>query len=112
VVGLANTSIHWLTFFILHMAAGFNQALSNFFAFCVAASFSFYVNALYTFMARISLWRYLLFVGFMGALSLGTGYAADRLKLPALLTLLVFSAASLVCGFLYSKLVVFRETQG
>lgn len=90
---------------------GFSQALSNLTAFCLAVSVSFYANAHYTFKARATGSRYLLFVGFMGLLSLGVGYAADRLRLPGLITLIVFSAISLVCGFFYSKCFIFRERE-
>lgn len=110
-VGFLNTLIHWSTFAVLHAILGFSQALSNLAAFCLAVSFSFYANAHYTFKARATGSRYLLFVGFMGLLSLGVGYAADRLRLPGLITLIVFSAISLVCGFFYSKCFIFRERE-
>ncbi|RON09433.1 sugar translocase [Pseudomonas brassicacearum] len=108
VVGVANALIHWQIFFVLTTAAELNQAISNFSAFCVAASFSFYVNALYTFDAKVSVRRYLLFIGFMGVLSLGVGMVGDRWRIHGLVTVLVFSLLSLVCGFFYSKFVVFR----
>ncbi|WP_412071681.1 GtrA family protein [Pseudomonas fluorescens] len=110
-VGLVNTLIHWSTFFVLHAVMGFRQAPSNLAAFCLAVSFSFYANARYTFRLKATGSRYLLFVGFMGLLSLGVGYAADRVRLHGLITLTVFSAISLVCGFLYSKWFIFRERE-
>jgi putative flippase GtrA len=109
-VGFLNTLIHWSTFLVLHVM-GFSQALSNLAAFCLAVSFSFYANAHYTFKARATGSRYLQFVGFMGLLSLCVGYAADRLALPGLITLIVFSTISLVCGFFYSKCFIFRERE-
>ena len=109
VIGIANTVIHWQLFFVFPAAFELSQALSNFFAFCVAATFSFYVNALYTFAMPASWWRYMVFMTCMGGLSLAVGRLADRLQLPGLITLLVFSLLSLVCGFLLSKWVVFRE---
>jgi putative flippase GtrA len=51
VIGVANTLIHWQLFYVLSTAAELSQAVSNFSAFCVAATFSFYVHALYTFEA-------------------------------------------------------------
>lgn len=107
-VGLLNTLIHWSTFFVLHTVMGFRQAPSNFVGFCLAVSFSFYANARYTFKQRTNVPRYVLFVGFMGVLSYGVGYVADQLLLPGLMTLVVFSGISLVCGFFYSKYVIFR----
>lgn len=66
VIGIANTFIHWLVFFLLSLVAGLSQALSNLAAFCVAASFSFYMNARFTFAARASVGGYLLFLGAWG----------------------------------------------
>ncbi|MBD9463404.1 GtrA family protein [Pseudomonas sp. Pdm06] len=107
-IGLANTLIHWQVFFVLRVAFGLNQALSNFTAFCVAASFSFYVNALYTFEAKTSVLGYVLFLCVMGTLSFIVGYLGDRWHVHGLLTVAVFSLLSLVIGFLLSRFVVFR----
>ncbi len=110
-IGVLNTLIHWTAFLIFHSMLSISQALSNGGAFALAATFSFYANARYTFRAQASLQRYLLFILFMGFLSLLIGWTADRLMLPGLITLLVFSTISLVAGFFYSKQVVFRERQ-
>ena len=109
VIGVANTLIHWQIFFLLSVGFGLTQAASNLAAFCVAASFSFYMNALYTFDAKASVGGYLLFMLAMGALSLGVGHVGDVWRLHGLLTVALFSAVSLVFGFLFSKYVVFRE---
>lgn len=106
-VGLANTLIHWQIFFVLRVAVGLSQATSNFAAFCVAASFSFYVNALYTFEAKVSALGYVLFIAVMGALSFIVGYLGDRWHVHGLLTVAAFSLLSLVIGFLLSRFVVF-----
>jgi putative flippase GtrA len=111
VIGVANTFIHWQIFYVLTTAAELNQAASNFAAFCVAASFSFYVNALYTFDSRVSVLRYLLFIGFMGVLSFGVGLFADRWRIHGLVTVASFSLLSLFCGFFFSRFVVFRECE-
>lgn len=110
-VGLANTLIHWQIFFVLRVAAGLNQSTSNLAAFCVAASFSFYVNALYTFEAKISVLGYVLFLCVMGALSFIVGYLGDRWHVHGLLTVAAFSLLSLVIGFLLSRFLVFRGHQ-
>ena len=109
VIGVANTLIHWQIFFLLSVAAGWRQAVSNLAAFCVAASFSFYMNALYTFDSKLSVGGYSLFMAAMGALSYGVGYLGDLWRLHGLLTVALFSALSLVLGFLFSKYVVFGE---
>lgn len=111
VIGVANTVIHWQLFFVFRAAFDLSQALSNFLAFCVAATFSFFANATFTFGMSASVGRYLLFIFSLGCLSLAVGLLADCWRLPGLVTVLVFSLASLVCGFLLSKFLVFRRCE-
>ncbi|EGF7326186.1 TPA: GtrA family protein [Escherichia coli] len=108
-VGILNTIMHWAVFGICIYGLSTNQALANFAGFVVAVSFSFYANARFTFKATTSALRYMLYIGFMGTLSATVGWAADRCGLPPILTLITFSAISLVCGFFYSKFIVFRK---
>ena len=108
VIGLADALIHWQIFFVLVTAVGLHQAASNFAAFCVAAAFSFYVNALYTFETTTSVSGYLLFIGLMGGLSFGIGSFADEHQLPGLLTVAVFSALNLLLGYCFFRFVLFR----
>ncbi|MDY7561654.1 GtrA family protein [Pseudomonas sp. 10B1] len=110
VIGLINTLIHGVVFLTFHVGMGVSQAYSNLCGFAVAVSFSFYANAQYTFNAQKTWSRYLKFVAFMGLLSLGVGYVGDLYLFPPLATWMLFSAISLVCGFLYSKRVIFRES--
>lgn len=98
-----------MVFGILLYVFHLNQALSNLGAFCFAVTFSFFANARYTFKAKATSGRYVLYLGFMGGLSAATGWIADACELPALFTLIAFSAISLICGFFYSKLIVFRS---
>jgi putative flippase GtrA len=107
-VGLANTLLHWQIFFVLRVAVGLDQSISNLAAFCAAASFSYYLNALYTFDAKLSVAGYVTFLCVMGTLSYTVGYLGDRWRLHGLLTVAVFSLLSLVFGFLLSRFVVFR----
>lgn len=109
VIGIANTLIHWQLFFVLRAAFDVSQAVSNFLAFCAAATFSFYANSLYTFAMPASLRRYLIFMMCMGSLSLTVGGLADHRHLPGIVTVMVFTLISLVVGFLFSKWLVFRE---
>ncbi|KJV49677.1 translocase [Pantoea sp. BL1] len=107
-IGVINTAIHWITFAIC-VENGQPQSLSNFIAFCVAVTFSFFANARWTFSAEATTFRYMMYVFFMGMVAVMIGSYADRLKVSPVATLVVFSAISLICGFLYSKYVVFRE---
>lgn len=108
VVGGFNTLIHWITFAIIYYAFGHNQMISNFAGFCVAVTFSFFVNAKWTFESEHTKKRFLLYVGFMGTLALSCGYFAERIDLNPIFTLIIFSIISLFIGFIYSKLVVFK----
>ncbi|HCJ5943720.1 TPA: GtrA family protein [Escherichia coli] len=110
-IGVLNTLIHWVVFGVCVYRLSTSQALANFAGFVVAVSFSFYANARFTFKASTSTFRYVLYVGFMGALSAAVGLTADRVGLPPIITLVAFSAISLVCGFFYSKFIVFREAK-
>ncbi|MCW8112792.1 GtrA family protein [Yersinia intermedia] len=110
-VGVVNTAIHWMVFAIIFYGVRDDQVLSNFTAFCVAVTFSFFANARFTFKAQTTTIRYMLYIGFMGALSSATGWASESRGLPPIFTLVVFSAISLVCGFFYSKYIVFRSEQ-
>jgi putative flippase GtrA len=107
-VGLANTLVHWQIFFVLRVAIGLDQSISNLAAFGIAASFSYYLNAFYTFEAKTSLTGYVFFLCVMGALSFIVGYLGDRWQVHGLLIVTVFSLLSLVFGFLLSRFVVFR----
>lgn len=107
-VGVINTLIHWVVFAMV-FSGGADQALSNFSAFCVAVTFSFFANARWTFRSEATTIRYMIYVVFMGALASMIGWAADKLHLHPVITLVVFSAISLVCGFFYSKFIVFKE---
>lgn len=110
-VGLVNTVIHCCVFAVMFYVAGASQAMSNFLAFAVAVTFSFFANARYTFSADATAVRYFLYVAFMGLLAATFGFLADLWALPPLLMLGLFASFSLVCGFIYSRFVVFTKAQ-
>ncbi|MFC0266587.1 GtrA family protein [Kushneria aurantia] len=107
-IGILNTTIHWLTFLLLFALLG-SQSLANLAGYLTAATFSFFANARWTFKSEATTPRYIAFVAFMGVLSWGFGWAADAISLHPLLTLIGFSALSLVLGFLFSRFLVFRS---
>lgn len=108
-VGVVNTLLHWCVFLLLNLVWGMAQAWSNVLAFAVAVTFSFFANAAYTFQVQATPVRYGLFVAFMGGVSIAVGAVADRVDLMPWITMVVFSAISLVLGFLYSHFIVFRR---
>ncbi|WP_083871874.1 GtrA family protein [Vreelandella jeotgali] len=73
-----NTVLHWLSFLTIHYWLDFNQASSNLLSFSIAVTFSFFMNARYTFKTQATWRRYLLFVSFMGLLSFTTGYFSEK----------------------------------
>lgn len=109
-VGVVNTLIHWLSFYAA-LASGLTQSVSNLIAFCIAVTFSFFVNARWTFSSEYSLYRYIMYVIFLGSLAWITGAVADNIQANPVVTLITFSAISLVAGFLYSKFIVFRDAK-
>lgn len=110
-IGVINTLIHWIVFAVCIYAFHTGQALGNFAAFVIAVSFSFFANARFTFKSSTTTLRYMLYVGFMGSLSAAVGLCADKSGAAPIITLITFSAISLICGFIYSKLIVFRDTK-
>ena len=107
-IGVLNTLLHWGVFFLCVLLLSINQSVANVIAFLVAVSFSFMMNAKFTFNREATGSRYLLFILFMGAFSYLVGYCADQFNLFPLITLIVFSSLSLVLGFIYSKFIVFK----
>lgn len=110
-IGVINTLIHWVVFTICIYAFHAGQALGNFSGFVAAVSFSFFANARFTFKSSATTMRYMLYLGFMGSLSAAVGWAADKSGLAPIFTLILFSAISLMCGFIYSKFIVFRDAK-
>ncbi|WP_322844666.1 GtrA family protein [Pseudomonas sp. B33.4] len=109
VIEIADGFIHWQIFFVLYNAIELSQAASNFAAFCVAAAFSFYVNMLYTFESRTSVFGYLLFIVLMGGVSFGIGSIADARHWPGLMTVVVFTLINFLAGYGFFRYVLLRE---
>ncbi|PWD88628.1 GtrA family protein [Ignatzschineria cameli] len=107
-IGVLNTLLHWVVFLLLFYLLGMNQGLANLFAFLTAVTLSFFMNARFTFNKNPTGLRYFLFIVFMGILSYLIGSTVQYLDLYPIFTLILFSGLSLVLGYLYSKLVVFR----
>jgi len=108
-VGVINTAIHWTAFSAAFYLFSVNQATANFIAFATAVTFSFFANASFTFNVKPKPTSYLLFVSFMGILSILVGKLSDYYHIEPVITLIEFSLVSLVLGFIYSKYVVFRK---
>lgn len=108
-VGVLNTAVHWATFFLLVYLFDQGQGLSNLIAFLAAVTVSFITNSKVTFRSGPSLKGYLKYVAFLGMIAYLTGAAAARAKLPPVVSLLVFSVVSLIIGYVYSRMFVFKQ---
>lgn len=108
IIGILNTGIHWFAFLLLYAITG-KQSLANLTGYLAAASFSFIANARWTFKSDVTAPRYIAFLLLMGLLSWSFGRVADAIQPHPLITLVVFSALSLILGFLFSRFLVFRS---
>ncbi|WP_032642937.1 GtrA family protein [Enterobacter sp. EGD-HP1] len=110
-VGVINTALHWVCFGALLHFFEATQAVANVIAFFIAVTFSFFANARWTFKSKVTSGRYIAFVTFMGIMAGLTGYIADAISAPPVVTLVTFSGFSLIAGFIYSKFIVFRDAK-
>lgn len=108
-VGIINTAIHWMVFTVAYYIFDTSQTLANFGAFCIAVTFSFFVNAKWTFDSEATTIRYMMYVFFMGAMASAVGWIGDSMQLHPAVTVILFSGISLVIGFLFSKIFIFKE---
>lgn len=107
-IGILNTAVHWAVFFLGYYWGDLTQATANLVAFLCAVHLSYYLNTKFNFSRPLSLKRYVLFITFMSGLSVVVGAWGDAYTAWPILTLVVFSASSVVLGFLFSKFIVFR----
>ncbi|KWV68388.1 GtrA family protein [Pseudomonas paracarnis] len=107
-IGVLNTAVHWVAFLIAFYILGASQSISNLSAFCIAVTFSFVMNAKFTFKQKATGRKYVVYIVFMGALSVLVGAVSDAIEAAPIITLASFSVISLGVGFLYSKFFVFR----
>lgn len=111
-IGVLNTGLHWLIFFVGYGFLAWTQGRANLVAFFGAATFSFFMNARFTFKASATSYRYFIFMVFMATLSYGFGRAAEAWQQSPFLMLAAFSLSSLMLGFLYSRYIVFSPGSG
>ncbi|MFC3902967.1 GtrA family protein [Acinetobacter marinus] len=107
-IGVLNTLIHWLVFFAFYCFMS-SQAFCNFMGFSVACFFSYVLNSIFNFKAKMRFKKFIIFYFMLGTISLLVGFFADRVELTPLLTLVITSAISFFFGFFLSKKMVFGE---
>ncbi|MCR1565640.1 GtrA family protein [Mixta sp.] len=108
-VGVVNTAIHWVVYGLFCYGLMTTQAVANLAGFAFAVTFSFFANAYFTFKKKATGPRYIAYVIFMGFLSYSVGGLSDKLGLHPIATLIIFSPASVIVGFLFFNYFVFKD---
>lgn len=108
IIGMINTILHIFVFFILYHLYNFNQSISNFIAFLIAVTFSYFINLKYNFKSKYNVKKYLFFVVFMGLISFGIGFISDQNQISPFATMIIFTLISLTLGFFLSKYLIFK----
>lgn len=106
-IGVANTIIHGIAFFLL--LNFFSQAISNLFAFFVAVCFSFYMNAIFTFKERPTANKFLKMIFFMAICAYGFGFIGDYCELEPVVTIAIYFILNPLIGFTLTKFLVFKN---
>lgn len=107
-IGVINTAIHWGVFGCFYEFATFSQSLSNLLGFLIAVTFSYVMNAKFTFQRQRNFAGYIKMTIIMACISWGIGWYADQSSWYPLITLVLSSATSLALGFVLTKVFVFR----
>lgn len=108
IIGMINTILHIFVFFILYHLYNLNQSISNFIAFLIAVTFSYFINLKYNFKSKYNVKKYLFFVVFMGLISFGIGFISDQNQISPFATMIIFTLISLTLGFFLSKYLIFK----
>ncbi|MGL4336179.1 MAG: GtrA family protein [Turicibacter sp.] len=104
-VGVINTAIHWCVFFIVY-AFLCDQSISNISGFLVSVTFSFFANTIYTFSSKPNVYKYIVYLIFMGGVAFLFGYINEHFHLSPIIALVAFSIFSLFIGFVVSKKIL------
>ncbi len=108
IIGLFNTLHHWLWFFLFLYYGDVDAAVSNTIAFILSASISYLLNSKITFKKNVNIKSFILFFTFMALLSYITGYLTLQFNIYEYFIPIIFSIVSLIIGFIYSKVIVFK----
>lgn len=107
-IGFFNTLLHSCVFFTLYLYYNFSQSISNFIAFLIAVTFSYFINLKYNFKSKYNTKKYMFFVIFMGLISFGIGFISDQTQMNPFTTVIIFTLISLTLGFFLSKYFIFK----
>ncbi|EOZ4641865.1 GtrA family protein [Enterobacter cloacae] len=107
--GIGNTLIHWSAFLFFTFSLFWGQGKANLVAFLIAVTFSFIINARWTFNKKVSVFRYVSFVLCMAFISGVVGAGGEAFNFNPFITLILFSSVSLILGYIASKYIIFRR---
>lgn len=108
IIGVINTLLHISVFLVLNFYFSTNQAISNFFAFLIAVTFSYFINLKYNFKSKYNVKKHLYFVLLMGLISFAIGFISDQNQINPFATIIIFTLISLTLGFFLSKYFIFK----
>lgn len=107
IIGIANTLIHWSTFFLL--LNFFNSlGICNLIAFCTAVTLSFFFNTKFNFKVQINFKKYIYYFISMGFINFFIGWCSEMINLLPILTLIISSTISLITGFIFAQWILKR----
>jgi len=107
-IGFFNTVLHIGIFFTMYLFFNLSQSISNFFAFLIAVTFSYFINLKYNFKSKYNVKKYLHFVLLMGLISFVIGFISDQNQINPFATMIIFTLISLTLGFFLSKYFIFK----
>lgn len=107
-IGILNTTVHWLSFGLCVVFLDLGQGLSNVVGFLISASLSYVLNAKFNFKVKLKYLNYFIFLLALGSLSYFIGSVCDELDANPVLTLVLSSFLNFILGFYFSKFYIFR----
>lgn len=107
-IGVLNTGIHFVVFWFILRICNY-QSLANLLGFLVAVTFSFVMNAKFTFRKKPTTRRFLKMVVLMAFVSVVFGAMGDFLHLYPLITFGIYFVLNPIIGFLITKFLVFEK---
>lgn len=108
-IGFFNTILHISIFFTMYLFFNLSQSISNFIAFFITVSFSYFINSKCNFKSQYNIKKYLYFVLLMGLISIIIGFISDQNQIPPFATIIIFTLISLTLGFFLSKYLIFKS---
>ena len=108
VIGVLNTGIYFLVFMGL-LTIFASQLIANFLGFCAGVTFSFFMNAAFTFKQKTTINKFIRMVLVSGTLSGFFGYLGDSYQWSPYMTFTLFVLVNPLISFFLTKKIVLSE---